>query len=317
MIKITKRIICAIMVLLILPSFTVYADVVWDNEFDRRNRDRTIDVNRSFYINGNDGYLVSVDAPGLRRDNSGGGYENGRVVRISRAYNHRGQYWGLIDWGGHGGPDGWVPMDELLVRYTENDFLKENYDNFYGYTGNIEVLLEYEWFYLWQWPGSDREKYSYDYLGESWVGIDEVVVEHALLDFASRVWVYVKIMGGWSSGGLSQAGGAAGWICMSDPDNSSDLPEFNPAPDPIPWSPYEEPDWHGTNPPPEIIPPRTPERTPVTPESTPERTRENEERQEDSNPDEFTALVVVSVLIFAMLIGTVTLVVGLRYRKPK
>ena len=314
-----KRVLCTILVILILTPSTAYADVVWDNEFDRNNRDKTIDVNRSFYINGDSGYLISVEAPGSRREDrfGGGRYENGNVVRVSRAYNHRGKYWGLIDWGGHGGPDGWVPMDELLVRYMDSDFLEEFYYEFYDYTGDINNLLEYEWFYLWQWPGSDREKYTYDYLDREWVGIEEVNVEHAFLDYASRVWVYVKIMGGWSGGGLSRAGGAAGWVCISDPDNSRDIPAFNPAPDPVPWSPDEEPDWYGTNPPTEIIPPATPERTPATPESTPERTRENEEQAEDNNPDEFTALVVVSVLILAMLIGTVTLVVGLRYRKPK
>jgi len=301
-----KRILCTIIVLLMLTPTVAYADVVWDNKFDSRNRKNTVQVGRSFYINSADGYLISRAAPGsrIRRDDNNrffygeGGriYENGHIVPISRAYNHRGNYWGLIDSGGHGGPDGWVPIDELLMRYEESDFIAEHESDFYDRNNNIDtdIFLELEWFILWQWPGSDREKYKYDFFGfdDSWVNRKDVSVDFLYLDGEGREWMHVTIMGGWSRGNPPMLGGAAGWVCLSEPDNM-DIPSFDPAPEPILWSPTEPPDWrHSTSIQPERHEPRQPE-----------------SGVKGKSEIEFTdSTVIVLVLPITLITGTVVLI---------
>jgi len=305
-----KRIICVLLFILMLSPATAYADVVWGNEFQARNRESTVQVRRSFYINSVDGYLVSRAGPGAEiimrgdggwREGEGGiTYENGRVVRISDAYNHNGRYWGLVDWGGHGGPDGWVPMDELLLRYEASDFDEEHSDSFFEFAGNFDTLLDFERFFIWRWPGSDREKITYEHLGsylkgEEWgVSVSDVAARHAYLDDEGRKWVYITIWPEWSDYGF---GYAAGWVLISDPANR-DIPAFYPAPEPIYWWPGEEPDWHGDS-------HRSPPPLPVSSTNSP-----------FGNLVQTGHIVwVVVALTFLLIAGTIILIVILR--KPK
>jgi len=317
-----KRILCAFIILLMLSPSVARADVVWGNEFDSRNHEDTIRVGRTFYVNSADGYLISRAAPGARIDSGNdnrriqgeGGltYENGRVVRISRAYNHRGHYWGLIDWGGHGGPNGWVPMTELAMRYEESDFIAEHEGEFYGCNDTVDtdILHELEWFIIWLWPGSDREKYTYDYLGfeDSWVTMEHVFVDFAYLDGEGREWAHVTIMGGWPGGGLSMAGGAAGWVCLSEPDNR-DIPMFYPAPEPILWSPTEPTDWWQSTPTqPEIYEPRQPEAD-VKGQSEIEFTDSTSISARFNN---HSTTIIVIALTISLIAGTVVLILVIR-----
>jgi hypothetical protein len=101
-----------------------------------------------------------------------------------------------------------------------------------------------EAFYLWQWPGADREKINYfvdDYLDES-----AFRSRYAFMDDQGREWVYTIIWDG-NFGGMIRDGSAEGWVCMSDLYNDQ-MPSFYPAPAPVTWSPDSPAIW-----PPSII----------------------------------------------------------------
>ena len=65
------------------------------------------------------------------------------------------------------------------------------------------------------------------------------VARYAYMDDEGREWVFFDIEDGWGRRRYVD-----GWICVDDPANA-DIPPFKPAPDPIPWSPTEAPDWYG------------------------------------------------------------------------
>ena len=332
-VKSSISIICVLLFLLAAP-LTAYADVVWGNEFQSRNHEDTIWVRRSFYVNSADGYLISRAAPGARIDRSGdtrwdggeGGrrYENGHVIPISSAYRHRGNYWGLIHPGGHSGPCGWVPMPELLMRYDASDFVAEHESEFYGCNDTIDVsiLLEFESFIIWRWPGSDREKYTFSDLafdrdpGDFWrtSAIEDVYVDFAYRDSEGREWVHVTISGGWPSGGLDSMVGAAGWVCLSEPDNI-DIPMFNPAAEPILWSPTESPDWwQSTSAQQEIHEPRQPDDDDEV--NGWEVIGQSEEEFTDSTFSAFvnnhSTTIIVIALTISLIAGTVVLILVIR-----
>ena len=232
-------IIIAFTIVLMFP-LVAHADVVIGNDFFDKNRDKTEPLNHIFQVNSAKGFLSAKEKPGSLK--SVGTYQNGNLLLIDSTYLHNGKYWGIPPVS-HYGPPGWFPMDELLMFYSSVDFETENQASIYNYVGDLDSLLTAEEFYIWQWPGSDREKIFYDYRD-----LEESAVRTGLacLDDEGREWLYVRLWGGSTfGGGFGHIGAASGWVCLSDPGNGG-IPAFNPAPEPIPWVYGEAPDWYGT-----------------------------------------------------------------------
>jgi len=233
-----KKIFTIIMVVfLFTPTITVYADVVFGNEFLNEKKDKTEIIGdkyygKSFYVNSPSGYISSKEAPDSNEEAYK--YENGRIIRIYYIYKHKGKYWGSPPIN-HGSSPGWFPMDELLTYYDNGDFETEHKHELYDYTGGFHELSTSEEFYIWQWPGSDREKIHY--FANEYSGLDNdhaIRAKHAYMDDNGCEWVYIVIWDGYS-GGESRWGSAEGWVCLSDLNNGQ-IPAFNPAPPPAKWS---------------------------------------------------------------------------------
>ena len=240
-----KRLFIAIafVVLMMLPltfPLVAHADVVMGNEFFDKNSEKTEPLNRIFQVNGIDGALSSKEKPGSKEEVSI--YENGDLILIGHTYLHKGDYWGIPPISHMYWMPGWLPMDELLMVYNNIDFENENRDALYEYTGSFNALLKAEEFYIWQWPGSDREKYLYDYMD---LDDSAVRVKHAYLDEDGREWLFISLWGGPTYGGLGRTGATEGWVCLSD--LAARIPPFKPAPEPILWVHGEDPDWYGTS----------------------------------------------------------------------
>ena len=230
-----KRIvtILALMCLFMLP-LSAYADVVMGNDFFYKNVNKTVPVDQTFTVNSPSGQISAKEKPGSASEVYS--LDNGTVVRIKAAYRHKGAYWGIPPESHSNQAWGWLPMDELLTWYSLNDFLDVHLDEFYDYAGGFDGLCAAGDYYIWQWPGSDREKVHY--FVDDYEGLDDpgaYRARYAWLDGEGREWLYTIIFDG-GGGGLSRFGSIDGWICIDDPQNDQ-IPAFNPAPEPALWSP--------------------------------------------------------------------------------
>ncbi|MCL2151943.1 MAG: hypothetical protein FWH57_03120 [Oscillospiraceae bacterium] len=259
------------MFLTMLIQPVVYADVVNGNAFLNKNSDKTERIGdsfREFYVDSPSGYVIPKEKPGSKKgivpDYSENGdeikYNNGEKVLIYNVCLYKGEYWGIPPTShAYSDGNGWIRMDELAMIYDNNDFIEEHQGELYRYRGGFDELLEAEGFYIWQWPGSDREKihatntldlyvdpnnrdsnyygYSlYQYIQE--VGADDAFTAgYGYEDEEGRQWVYIEIFGGDTLGGRTPygRGGPEGWLCLSDLNNDQ-IPAFNPAQEPKKWS---------------------------------------------------------------------------------
>jgi len=240
-----------IVLLLLALSPVAHADIVMGNEFLYAIRNKTVDVNKQFIVNSSTGYVVPKEKPGSHKgvtvehsykfelfsitDENEFMFLNGDIITIEYAYRHGGSYWGITKPSHTFQPSGWIPMDELRVYYDNVDFMTEHKNELHRYTGGFDELSETEAFYLWQWPGSDMEKIKYDstvFDSDTYRGAD------TYLDNEGREWVYIIIFGEVIGNNRRTT---AGWICLSDPENSS-IPAFNPAPAPTKWVPGGTPE---------------------------------------------------------------------------
>ena len=262
---------CVLSLLSCATPLTAYADIVWGNNFASKNKEEIEPLGRMFYVDSPNGYVKTLDAPGSHNDDKGDStyqneetvptrgvltsltYFNGQRLPISVTYNDNGRYWGLIDHGGHGGPLGWVPMDELLLIYTTEDFMRENEDGFYVFTGSLHPLLQARNLVRWAWPGSDRGRVIIELSqnpslreeGKGRIVDDREEDILAYTDDSGRIWIYVEIeyyYKDWYFEDYIYSQRNLTWVCLTEPENSG-IPAFNPAPDPIRWSPGENQSW--------------------------------------------------------------------------
>jgi len=245
-----KRVIIFIVMLLLVTPVTTHADMIMGNEFHDENQDDTISIDwsRRFTANSPNGYVIPVKEPGSKKSISTKhsypsgwseynedeqpkynvfAFENGKVFHLEAAYLHDGEYWGVMSPSHVYQPTGWVRMSDVLMEYNKYDFERQNQDSFYEYTNEIyEEFISADRIVVWQWPGSDREKYIYDrYNYKS----DFSEVHYAYKDEDGREWGYF--------------GEFVNWVCLSDIANKSNIPSFNPAPQSIAWNPDGVYDW--------------------------------------------------------------------------
>jgi len=232
-------------VFLLLSPIIAHADVVMGNDFFYEIKDKTKPMTegrrgKRIIINSPLGYVIPKVKPGSKEGvptgegyHSGTGYKdienpkhdvfvfkNGLIFTIEATYLYKGEYWGVMSPSHMYQPSGWILMSDLLVFYEKEDFEIENNDNFYIYTGSYDAVLSAERLVQWQWPGSDKEKRVIDDTGKIHLYAN---VHFAYKDAEGREWGKSKY--------------SEWWICLSDPENSSNIPAFNPTPEPRRWVP--------------------------------------------------------------------------------
>lgn len=212
---------------LLMISLVAYADVLIEpnNDFYTRHRNECVYLSRSFYANGESGFVSLKKEPGSKAEISV--IENGEVLNIMFTYNYKGESWGVTEiytpdkpydkW-----PTGWIPMNQLLLVYDFISFAEEHQDEFYSYTGSYDELKTAEKIILWSWPGSGIKQETLEVSSMD----ENFSVSHAYKDEQGREWGFI---GYWY-------GRRNMWVCVSDPANS-EIPTFNPAPQPELWQP--------------------------------------------------------------------------------
>jgi len=296
-------------VLLLVPPVSVSADAVMGNEFEWEHHDELQRLERSlFVVNGPDGYVILREEPGSSKEairswwSSGEviSFDNGTIVYMDSVYVYEDEYWGVMQTGHHVDIPGWILMDELLMYYDSQDFIEEHEDELYGFSGSIDRVYKAEEFYLWQWPGSDRERILYT-VDEDNDLEDEYAIRTGLayMDDNGREWVYVILWNGFTSG-LSRYGSAEGWTCLDDLANAGNIEAFNPAPESIKWSPDGNNNWSSdsvippANTPPDETPTTNPEYSPVLPDWSSDITSDN------TLFNIGIILIIISVLVLAV-----------------
>jgi hypothetical protein len=224
MINIKKLVlIIAILLIFITQIYIAYADVIWepDNRFYEQNRDDAILISRFFYANGDKGYVSLKSQPGSGSEVAR--YNNGELLYIQFACDYKGKIWG-VDY-----TPGWVPMDQLLLRYDYISFEEEYGDEFYSYEGNYDMLEKTDVIVFWNWPGSgsiiDVRDLSVSYSSDERTWLQP---SNAYRDSEGREWGFITYFYGTRNF----------WICMSDLSNT-EIPAFNPAPEPVLWQPAD------------------------------------------------------------------------------
>ena len=109
------------------PSIIARADVLIEpkNDFYERNRERMEYVGRSFYTNGETGYVTLVIEPGSAREVIS--FENGVVLYILFKLDVSGVEWGVINLvSANDEVSGWVPMSQMYLKYDSTLFSDEN-----------------------------------------------------------------------------------------------------------------------------------------------------------------------------------------------
>ncbi|MDR1131112.1 MAG: hypothetical protein LBL15_01690 [Oscillospiraceae bacterium] len=214
----------AVWFLLLFP-LAAYADVLIepDNDFYTRHRDACTALRRSFYANGESGAVSVKKEPGSKTETAV--IENGEVINIMFTYNHKGEIWGVTEIYTEGKrPNGWIPMDQLLLVYDYISFSEEHQDDFYAYTGSYEALKTAEEIVLWSWPGSGDTQGNFETLSDE--NSENFSLSPAYRDGQGREWGFIAYWHQYRNV----------WVCISDPTNS-DIPAFNPPPQPELWQP--------------------------------------------------------------------------------
>jgi len=238
-----------IFIFVLLLPVNAFADAISGNDFSFKNEDKIINLERTrFIINSPEGYIIIKDEPDSQRDMikymkeiwSGWDEEhiksiltfnNGQEFTVYGVYNHNGEYWGIMPSSHYISYPGWVRMDDLRVIYTREDFEDEYKNEIFNYTGNKDASLKTKKLVIWEWPGSDRAKRIQD---DEEFKIEDVSVKSAYKDSDGREWGYVEIRYDYEPHHSNLAWN--GWVCIDDPENSN-IPAFNPAPEPVKWSP--------------------------------------------------------------------------------
>jgi len=156
--RILSLFLCFILSLsLAAPAF---ADVLWEpeNAFYRRHASDCQLLQRSFYVNGEDGYVNLLAAP----DSSNVNFqlENGEKVYV---------YWQYLDWGYvevDNDEGGWVELNQLELIYDHISFADEYADSIMPYDNALCQPLLDSWdgstLTLWPYPGAEEARFVWE-----------------------------------------------------------------------------------------------------------------------------------------------------------
>lgn len=215
---------------LLLPPLAAHADLIVEpnNDFYTRHKGECVSLNRSFYANGESGSVSLKKEPESKVETAL--LENGDEIYIMFTYKHNGEVWGVTQIYYEGTtPDkwtnGWVHMNQLLLKYDYISFEEEHQSEFYDYTGEYSILYETDDIVFWTWPGSGEKAWI---LENEWRNPETdgnfLKASRFYKDADGREWgFFVYVYGNRNS-----------WVCLSDPGNT-EISAFNPPPQPELW----------------------------------------------------------------------------------
>ena len=212
------------------------------NKFLKKHENETEENDRiGLCTNGPEGYVALRAEPGwdnqiLTHWELGEiKYINGTEIPISNIYCLDGEYWGFMDYEyNRPHPPGWVPMDYIVAKYTNDDFVNEHKSEFYTYGGKISEEVTTETFVLWESPLSDIETTSW---GKRILDERPSIVQNAYKDKMGREWVYIDTY--WNQE-------VAGWLCVDDPENKN-ISIDNQSCKPVKWNKKGIYNWKKSN----------------------------------------------------------------------
>lgn len=187
----------------------VYGDVIWEprDSFYERERENCVYINRTYFANGEKGYVTVYKSPVSNRVVTD--LENGTDIHILFTYKDKsGKEWGVTKF--YEGPEesGWVLMDELIARYDHISFYEDHEKEFEDYDGSFNPENCGDEIIVWKYPGSD-------------VTIGTLKKEDLMeypLDFSymykddgERQWAYFGYY----------MGRRNGWVCLTYPENEN------------------------------------------------------------------------------------------------
>ena len=227
-----KRILAVCVLIIILssafPLLHARADMIYEpvDKFFQRNKSKCEYLSRSFYANGEAGYISFRTEPGASKEVSK--FRNGEDFYVMYTYVHDGEKWGIAEFytGAESGRlSGWVPMSDLLLIYDNIAFEDEFGKGFYQYSGDYELLFEANELVFWTWPGSGEIAMTFDMRdGENertWLRAADTYKDNEGREWGQIAYFY---------------GRRNTWVCLDDPGNSK-IAAFNAAPQPALYPP--------------------------------------------------------------------------------
>ena len=196
-------------VLALALAAPAYADVIWepDNRFYETHADDCTLLQRSFYVNGGDGYVNLYTAPE-------GSSISGQISNGERVYAYW-QYedWGFVEteWG-----DGWVSLDELSLIYDYISFEEEYGDAFAPYDEETWRPVIEAWqgdtLVLWPYPGAEQASSVWQDAGDAMAELAEYGFSHTFTDEEGLTWGFCAYLYGRRNF----------WVCLDAPAGRDD-----------------------------------------------------------------------------------------------
>lgn len=219
-----KRLFALLLALTLVLSLapTAFADVLWvpDDPFLQEHMDDCEHLERSFYAAGPNGTVTAYASPESAAVAKK--LENGELVTIVWTYtDDNGICWGLCEYFGDEGWDGWIPMDYLHLKYDSQSFREEFEERIISgeATLNAEGTVRF-----WSYPGSE------DFFEFTLERDYRPVCFQTFTDDAGRVWGHINY----------HMGIRDVWVCLDDP--TADYDTLYAAHTPQQVTPPEQPD---------------------------------------------------------------------------
>ena len=225
---------------MLMPALGAQANLIMgprgpQNSFLLQHKNELVRLGRHFFTNSESGFVSVKDAPNSNIEIAI--LENNQVRSISYTYNYQGELWGFLyhvyfsqhaEFTSRGRLFyGWVPMNQLLLRYDRISFTEEHQDEFYPFTGSYEALKTADEIVLWEWPGSGIIRRTLETTQIERFINENITPSKAFRDEQGCEWAFFERFP------LGRGYAFNVWINLSDPSNS-DIPAFNP-PRPMAW----------------------------------------------------------------------------------
>ena len=230
--KLSTRFVISFLILCMLSALfapSTSADVVWEdfNDFYEQHKDECVEITGRFDVLAGVEFSLKT-SPGSQterevRDSAKEFFKN-YGFKIVGTFNHEDEIWGFVNELGHGTSySGWIPMDNVAVIYTPEDFVRDYSDSFYRYTNDPERIIKHlmsKDVVFWRWPCSGKNEYSFSGYGGSYFesllnssmkNVENYQLNSMYKDELGREWIYFK------------SDVQKGWICLDYPE-SVDIP---------------------------------------------------------------------------------------------
>ena len=203
------------LILSVTLTVTARADIIWEpaDGFYQTHRTECKEVYRSYIADGKDGYAAMYKSPTSSEKVKL--FENGSEFNFSHSYQDaKGKEWGLI---GPGVATGWIPMDEVLLKYDNISFCEEYEGEFEEYNGEYDDELANNVLTIWSYPCSGETQGELPEVNQNikiyYTYTDQNKNVWGLLGFLQRVQ---RVAG--DDNEVIKWKDYNGWICLNDPD---------------------------------------------------------------------------------------------------